>query len=74
MVTNLRSLASILSSPDISLANAPLITSSAESRLNSDHLPIAIVMDYSINTIEADNKTFINFAKADWKKFDAYTW
>ena len=60
------------SSPDVSLASAPLITSTnwqTKTNLGSDHLPILISlqMDHTINPIT--HRTRFNLKKANWDRY-----
>ena len=63
-------------SPDLSLASSnclPTCSWTTEYALGSDHLPMIIAMSKDIKRIKTENKTFINFAKADWTGFKAET-
>jgi hypothetical protein len=63
-------------SPDISLASTsllPYIEWETKTALSSDHLPIIIKINTSIQTIKSDYRKFINFKKADWDKFTNIT-
>lgn len=63
-------------SPDFSLASLSLPPYSSwktRTNLSSDHLPIIINIVTDIKPITSDNRTFINFRKADWQKFQSGT-
>ncbi|KAI5753538.1 hypothetical protein M8J77_001119 [Diaphorina citri] len=65
-----------ISSPDISLASTSLLQTTdwnANIKLSSDHLPITISILRTIQKIKSENKTFINFVKANWDGFLEYT-
>ena len=62
--------------PDLSISSAdclPTCTWTVDTALGSDHSPILIKMSTEISKVPAQNKTFINFNKADWTKFTAET-
>ena len=62
--------------PDLSIASARLITTctwSAECSLSSDHLPILITLSSAIRKVKSQNRTYINFKKADWAGFEQYS-
>ena len=69
--TNVRS-----TSLDISLASndiALLSDWSVSISLASDHLPIFIIINSDLSTIEGPRRTYINFKKADWARYaEAY--
>ena len=59
-------------SPDISLAGPPLLPYcnwTTSPSLGSDHLPIVITCTMTLKLIMSENKTYINFKKADWVNF-----
>ena len=59
-------------SPDISFASLsllPVIEWTTVKSLGSDHLPIVIEITSKIKSIKSENRTYINFNKADWNKF-----
>ena len=59
-------------SPDISIASTsllPYIEWETKTALSSDHLPIIIKINTSIQPIKSDFRKFINFKKADWNRF-----
>ena len=62
-------------SPDISISS-PCITSSCnwsvQTALKSDHLPIKIDIASEVNLMDAPNRTFVNFKKANWEGFRDY--
>ena len=63
-------------SPDISLASLPFlpyITWTTHISLGSDHLPIVINLETEIKPVPSINKTFTNFRKADWDRFQTLT-
>ena len=60
-------------SPDISLASndiALLCDWSVSTSLASDHLPILITINSKLSTINGPRRTYINFKKADWARYD----
>ena len=60
------------SSPDFSLASLALLPYTnweVKTELGSDHLPILITMETEIKTIKSENKTYMNFKKANWEYF-----
>ena len=64
------------SSPDISMASLSLLPYASwetKTSLGSDHLPIVITLQTDIKPITSENRTFINFRKADWEKFEEET-
>ena len=63
-------------SPDVTLASLsllPYLSWTTQTELSSDHLPITISLETEIKSIPSENKTFINFRKADWDKFTTLT-
>ena len=63
-------------SPDLSLASPSILPSTTwktESKLSSDHLPITITISAEMKKIKSENRTYINFYKADWKGFQKFT-
>ena len=61
-----------LTSPDLSLASSsllPYIDWEVRPTLHSDHLPIVIHLEKSVEKLEADKRHFVNFNKADWQGF-----
>ncbi len=59
-------------SPDISFASLsllPMTQWTTVKTLGSDHLPIVIELSSKIKTIKSERRTYINFEKADWVKF-----
>ena len=68
--------ASCSSSPDLTLAGpslAAITTWEAVIALNSDHLPIIVGVAKSADFIAAERRSFINFGKANWEEFTAFT-
>ena len=64
------------SSPDITLASLSLLPyASWETRtsLGSDHLPIIVTLVTDVKPIKSENRTYINFRKANWDKFEEET-
>lgn len=64
------------SSPDITLASLSLICStewSTKLALNSDHAPIAVSLQRSLEKINRQRTTYINFAEANWNSFIDHT-
>ena len=64
------------SSPDISLASAailPYATWQVHKTFGSDHLPISINLTSDIKPQPSENRTYINFRKADWTQFEQDT-
>ena len=62
--------------PDITLASnniLPTCSWSTHTALSSDHLPIIIKVESNLGKIHSENKTFINFNKANWEEFQNYT-
>ena len=62
--------------PDISLASIPLLpyaTWSTHTSLGSDHLPIIITLQTDIKPVLSENRTYINFRKANWEDFEKET-
>ena len=60
------------SSPDVSLASTPLITSCSwqiMSTLSSDHLPILIRLQMKTTSIPGLRRTYGNLKKADWDRY-----
>lgn len=71
-----RKTAACQSSPDLTLASAnylPVITWNTDTTLGSDHLPIILTLNRTINKIRSEKKTYINFVKANWTEFERYT-
>ena len=63
-------------SPDLSIVSLSLLPTahwSTLKTLGSDHLPIIVHLTTTIKTSRSDNKTFINFKKADWDTFKTST-
>ena len=63
-------------SPDISIVSSGLLPSSdwkVEKKLGSDHLPIVVSLAADVRKQKAENRTFINFEKANWEKFTDMT-
>ena len=63
-------------SPDITLASLSLLPYTSwetQISLGSDHLPIVISCSTNIKPLISENKTFVNFKKADWPKFSETT-
>ena len=63
-------------SPDITLASLPLLpycTWSTKTSLGSDHLPIIISCSTKISLQPSEERTFVNFRKADWTRFTELT-
>ena len=61
------------SSPDISLASAsilPYANWQVHKTFGSDHLPITISLTSDIKPQPSENKTYVNFRKADWQQFE----
>lgn len=68
--------ADVQSSPDVTLATSSLLPSihwTAEVALTSDHLPITITISRTLEKINAEKKTYINFNKANWQGFLDFT-
>ncbi|XP_049318515.1 probable RNA-directed DNA polymerase from transposon X-element isoform X1 [Bactrocera dorsalis] len=64
------------SSPDITIASGGLINSITWRpmlTLASDHLPIIISIEKPLDFVSVDNRTFINFKKANWVGFTEFT-
>ena len=64
------------SSPDISLASMSLLPYTSwetETSLGSDHLPIIISLETDLKPTISENRTFINFKKANWTQFESET-
>ena len=64
------------SSPDVSLASLNLLPYTSwevRTNLGSDHLPIIIKIETDIKPITSDNRTYINFRKANWQDFNKTT-
>lgn len=60
------------SSPDISLTSPSLLISctwKTETALNSDHLPIIISIQQTLDKTSSERRSFTNFSKADWEGF-----
>ena len=60
------------SSPDVSLASTSLITSCSWktlSMLNSDHLPILIILQMKTTSTSGLRRTYVNLKKADWDRY-----
>ena len=63
-------------SPDISIASGDLMNSITWRpilTLASAHLPIIILIEIPPNFISVDNRTFVNFNKANWVGFTEFT-
>lgn len=74
--TYTRLTASVQSSPDITIVSHTLIASTewkTDIALSSDHLPIVISLGREVDITESEGRTFMNFLKADWEQFTAYT-
>ena len=59
-------------SPDISLASLALLPYTSwetKTQLSSDHLPIIVTVQTDIKPTTSEDKTYLNFRKADWTKF-----
>ncbi|XP_039970083.1 uncharacterized protein LOC120781978 [Bactrocera tryoni] len=64
------------SSPDITIASGGLINSitcQPMLTLASDHLPIIISIEKPPDFVSVDNRTFVNFNKANWVGFTEFT-
>ncbi|XP_039970082.1 uncharacterized protein LOC120781977, partial [Bactrocera tryoni] len=64
------------SSPDITIASGGLInniTWQPMLTLASDHLPIIISIEKPPDFVSVDNRTFVNFNKANWVGFTEFT-
>ena len=64
------------SSPDISLACISLLPYAhweTRTNLGSDHLPIVIKLETDLKPTISENRTFINFKKANWEEFQQTT-
>ena len=62
--------------PDLSIVSTniiPYTTWRVENKLSSDHLPIIISLTVELKKFNAQNFTFMNFAKADWPQFKTST-
>ncbi len=62
--------------PDLGLATSDIMPSidwSTETKLSSDHLPIILTINGEFIRHKSANRTFINFAKADWSGFKEFT-
>ena len=60
------------SSPDVNILSSVLIaytTWGSHIALNSDQLPLIIKVDKSSDFITSEERTFINFKKAEWDMF-----
>ena len=60
------------SSPDFSLASLALLpytTWEVKTELGSDHLPILLTLETEIKPIKSENRTYMNFKKANWEVF-----
>ena len=74
--TATRTTATASTAPDLSIATPNLLPAcswTVRTALSSDHLPIHLSLTTQIRKISAANRTFINFNKADWEKFQTYT-
>ena len=63
------------SATDISIASVnimPLCNWSTTTTSKSDHLPINISLSSQVKFVNAQQKTFLNFNKADWTGFTTY--
>ena len=70
--TPTRITATACTSPDLSIASPnclPACNWTADVSMSSDHLPILIKMETNMNKTKSENKTYINFNKADWAAF-----
>ena len=59
-------------SPDITLASMPILPYASwevKTTFGSDHLPILISLDTDIKPQLSENKTYVNFKKANWTNF-----
>ena len=64
-----------LTSPDISLASAsllPFLDWEVRPTLHSDHLPIIIHVEKTVEMLQSEKKYFVNFRKADWPGFTSF--
>ncbi|XP_069962582.1 uncharacterized protein, partial [Bactrocera oleae] len=64
------------SSPDITIASGGLINSITWRpmlTLASDHLPIIISIEKPLDFVSVDNRTYVNFNKANWVGFTEFT-
>ena len=64
------------SSPDLSIVSPDLVaftTWHADIALNSDHIPITVKITKSPDFISAEARTFVNFRKTDWARFEEMT-
>ena len=62
--------------PDIGLATSDILSNiqwCTETKLSSDHLPITLTITAEFQRHKSANRTYINFAKADWTGFKDYT-
>jgi hypothetical protein len=62
------------SSPDLTIVSHDLLASTTwqvKTALNSDHLPIITTVSRKPDFITSQNKTFVNFSKANWDRFTA---
>ena len=61
--------------PDVGLATSDILSSidwCTETKLSSDHLPIILTVNAEFTRHKSANRTYINFAKADWSGFKDY--
>nr|XP_036212649.1 uncharacterized protein LOC118679807 [Bactrocera oleae] len=71
-----RIMGTCISSPDITIASGGLINSITWRpmlTLASDHLPIIISIEKPPDFISVDNRTYVNFNKANWVGFTEFT-
>ena len=64
--------ATTCTSPDLSIASPnclPACNWTVDLSMSSDHLPILIKMETSMNKIKSEKKTYINFNNANWAAF-----
>uniref|UniRef100_A0A0K8UIR0 Endonuclease/exonuclease/phosphatase domain-containing protein n=1 Tax=Bactrocera latifrons TaxID=174628 RepID=A0A0K8UIR0_BACLA len=64
------------SSPDITISSGGLIDSITRPpmlTLASDHVPIIISIEKHPDFVSVDNRTYINFKKANWVGFTEFT-
>ena len=60
------------SSPDVSVASAPLITSSewqTHTTMSSDYLPILMGLHTTSTSSPTRHRSYINLKKADWTRY-----
>lgn len=64
------------SSPDLTLVCStllPYVNWSTDVQLSADHLPITLTIDRTVTAVESENRTYINFMKANWEGFQTTT-